>query len=89
VNNAGIAPVMPCLDQDIAAAREVFETNVWGGLALVQAFRDVLVRDGGCVVNVGSLNAMALPVWMGEFRSRSLYHLHDFLEPRYYYTGSI
>lgn len=67
VNNAGIAPVMPCLDQDMGVAREVFETNVFAGLMLVQAFKEVLVRNGGCVVNVGSLNAMALPVWMGEF----------------------
>ena len=67
VNNAGIAPVMPCLDQDMVVAREVFETNVFAGLMLVQAFKEVLVRNGGCVVNVGSLNAMALPVWMGEF----------------------
>jgi 1-acylglycerone phosphate reductase len=65
VNNAGIAPVMPLLDVELASAREVFETNVWGGLALVQAFREVLVREGGLVVNVGSLNAMALPAWMG------------------------
>lgn len=69
VNNAGIAPVMPCLDADLAAAREVFETNVWAGLALVQAFKEVLVRDGGCVVNVGSMNAMAMPAWMGVYNA--------------------
>jgi len=74
VNNAGIAPVMPCLDVDLTIAREVFETNVWGGLVLVQAFKEVLVRNGGCVVNVGSLNAMALPAWMGKFISRRPAH---------------
>jgi len=69
VNNAGIAPVMPLLDQDMAGAREVFETNVWGGLALVQAFKEVLVSGGGCVVNVGSMNALAVPAWMGVYNA--------------------
>jgi len=56
---------MPLLDADLDGAREVFETNLWGGLALVQAFKEVLVREGGCVVNVGSMNALAVPAWMG------------------------
>ena len=39
IDNAGMALVMPCLDTDLGGAREVFETNMWGGLMLVQASR--------------------------------------------------
>jgi 1-acylglycerone phosphate reductase len=59
VNNAGVAPVMPVLDTDFedgGMAKNVFETNVWGGARLVQAFQHMIVESRGTIVNVTSIN---------------------------------
>lgn len=60
VNNAGVAPVMPLLDSDFedgGMAKNTFETNVWGGARLVQAFQHEIVASKGTIVNVTSFNA--------------------------------
>ncbi|KAF4631338.1 hypothetical protein G7Y89_g6788 [Cudoniella acicularis] len=59
VNNAGVGMVMPLLDVDIEKAKSVYDVNIWGMLAVTQAFAPLLVdagkeREGGVVVNIGS-----------------------------------
>ncbi|KAF3051028.1 hypothetical protein E8E11_007691 [Didymella keratinophila] len=54
VNNAGQQYIMPALDVDIDAAKNVFEVNYWGTLRMVQAFSSMLIKAKGCVVNIGS-----------------------------------
>ncbi|KAF3036165.1 hypothetical protein E8E12_003664 [Didymella heteroderae] len=54
VNNAGQQYIMPALDVDIDAAKNLFEVNYWGALRIVQAFSSMLIKSKGCVVNIGS-----------------------------------
>ncbi|KAJ4354049.1 NADPH-dependent 1-acyl dihydroxyacetone phosphate reductase [Didymosphaeria variabile] len=54
INNAGVQYVMPALDVDIEKARDVFEANYWGPLRMIQAFKQMLVKAKGTIVNVGS-----------------------------------
>lgn len=54
VNNAGQQYIMPALDVDIDAAKNVFEVNYWGALHMVQALSALLIKAKGCVVNIGS-----------------------------------
>ncbi len=64
VNNAGIMqPASLLAPADIGAIRKTFDVNVWGLLAVTQAFAPVLKRNGGgAVVNVLSvLSWVALP----------------------------
>jgi len=55
VNSAGRGYVTPLLDADLAEAKRVFDVNVWGALAMVQAFGAMLREKKGCVANVGSI----------------------------------
>ncbi len=55
VNNAGIMPIGPFLDEDDATARRIIDINVHGvilGMKLV--LRRMLARDTGHVVNIAS-----------------------------------
>jgi len=67
VNNAGIAPCMPAADVDIREGKKVFDANVWGTLAVTQAFVPLLVRDRGTVITVASINAYINPAWMSVY----------------------
>lgn len=66
LNNAGVAQGYPILDHDIADARELFDANLWGGVALTQAFAPMLVRCGGVVANNCSLVKWLEPAWQGQ-----------------------
>ncbi|MBM7519694.1 SDR family oxidoreductase [Nocardioides nitrophenolicus] len=59
VNNAGAANGASVLG-DLAAARELFETNFWGALAVTSAFEPALRASGGTVLNVLSVLS-----WLG------------------------
>jgi NAD(P)-dependent dehydrogenase (short-subunit alcohol dehydrogenase family) len=55
INNAGRNHFMPLLDEDIAAAKDVFDINVWGPLAITQAFASLLMKAKGTLVNITSI----------------------------------
>lgn len=58
VNNAGIMSNLPALDHDLNHARKIFETNVFGMMAMVQQFMPLLMlSDDACIVNIGSTAA--------------------------------
>jgi NAD(P)-dependent dehydrogenase (short-subunit alcohol dehydrogenase family) len=59
VNNAGVNQHDPILDVDIDNVRTAFETNVYGALRVAQAFRPVLVRNHGGLVNILSVMSWA------------------------------
>ncbi|KAL4786387.1 hypothetical protein BJX76DRAFT_365781 [Aspergillus varians] len=69
VNNAGIGYTIPLLDAQIEAAKSVYETNIWGALAMVQGFSDLLIASKGAVVNVGSVGAVVNTPWIGIYSS--------------------
>lgn len=59
VNNAGASNGSTVLD-DLSAARELFETNFWGALAVANAFTPALRASGGSLLNVLSVLS-----WLG------------------------
>lgn len=59
INNAGAANGSSLLG-DLTPARELFETNFWGALAVTNAFRPALEAAGGTVLNVLSVLS-----WLG------------------------
>jgi 1-acylglycerone phosphate reductase len=58
VNNAGYGYMMPLLDANVDAVRDNFEVNVFGLLAVTQAFFPLLCRAQGVVVNQCSIASM-------------------------------
>jgi 1-acylglycerone phosphate reductase len=58
VNNAGYGYMMPLLDAEVNAVRDNFEVNVFGLLAVTQAFFPLLRRAQGVVVNQCSIASL-------------------------------
>ncbi|KAF2171556.1 hypothetical protein M409DRAFT_63778 [Zasmidium cellare ATCC 36951] len=50
INNAGASYTMPVSDIDIAEARRLFDTNVWGCIAVTQAFLPLLMKSSQAVI---------------------------------------
>lgn len=64
INNSGVSYVRPMLDTDIEEARQMFDVNLWGVLAMTQAFFPLLRNAKGCVVNMGSITGVLnTPYW--------------------------
>ncbi|KAI5861442.1 oxidoreductase [Durotheca rogersii] len=59
VNNAGTQIVMPVLDFDIQQAKAMFDVNLWGVLAMVQAFMPLILATKGTIVNLSSIGALS------------------------------
>ncbi|HEU5213554.1 MAG TPA: SDR family oxidoreductase [Gaiellaceae bacterium] len=63
VNNAGIGVPAPIEFQPLADFRRQLEVNLFGPVAMTQAFLPLIRRGGGRIVNVGSIGGMiVLPV---------------------------
>jgi NAD(P)-dependent dehydrogenase (short-subunit alcohol dehydrogenase family) len=58
VNNAGIAKPAPLEFQPMADFRTQLEVNLFGPVAMIQAFLPLIRRGGGRIVNVGSIGGM-------------------------------
>ncbi|KAK4244510.1 hypothetical protein C7999DRAFT_43825 [Corynascus novoguineensis] len=69
VNNAGSMFVMPLLDSDLAECKRLFDVNVWGLLAVTQAFAPMLVRSRGVVLNIASIAGAVRLAWQGIYNS--------------------
>lgn len=69
VNNAGVEFVSPLLDVDIAESKKLFDVNVWGPLAMVQAFAPLLIEAKGVISNHTSISCVLPLVWSGAFHS--------------------
>lgn len=61
VNNAAWVVSSDIKSTDIAFLRKVLEVNTIAPFALIQAALPLLEKSGGCVLNIGSVNA-----WSGE-----------------------
>ena len=63
VNNAGIGVPAPIEFQPMADFRNQLEVNLFGPVAMIQAFMPLIRRGGGRIVNVGSIGGMlVLPI---------------------------
>ena len=58
VNNAGIGVPAPIEFQPMADFRTQLEVNLFGPVAMIQAFLPLIRRGGGRIVNVGSIGGM-------------------------------
>ena len=65
INNAGRNHFMPLLDENIDAAKRIFDSNVWGTLAVTQAFVPLLIKAQGTLVNITSISGYLNIPWMG------------------------
>ena len=60
LNNAGIAPVAPLLDLELAELRRVFEVNVFGSFLCARAFgAHMIAQRKGTVINLASVAGLA------------------------------
>jgi len=66
VNNAGRTRFMPLLDEDIEAAKKLYDTNVWAPLQLVQAFSPLLIQSKGTIVFNTSVSGYLNVPWQGK-----------------------
>jgi 1-acylglycerone phosphate reductase len=66
INNAGRNHFSPVLDIDIAAAKNVYETNLWGPLAMIQAFAPLLIKAKGTIVSITSISGYVNVPHMGK-----------------------
>jgi NAD(P)-dependent dehydrogenase (short-subunit alcohol dehydrogenase family) len=63
VNNAGIGVPAPIEFQPMADFRKQLEVNLFGPVAMIQAFLPLIRRGGGRIVNVGSIGGLlVLPI---------------------------
>ncbi|EED20039.1 hydroxybutyrate dehydrogenase, putative [Talaromyces stipitatus ATCC 10500] len=67
INNAGRNHFMPILDEDLNATRAIFETNVWGPVAVTQAFAPLLIKAKGNIVFITSISGYVNVPWMGSY----------------------
>lgn len=68
VNNAGVGAVGPLTDLPIGAMRQVFETNVYGTVAMSQALFPIMAKQGaGTIANIGSIVGWMATPWVRVF----------------------
>ncbi|KAL4979524.1 hypothetical protein BDW66DRAFT_157347 [Aspergillus desertorum] len=67
INNAGCGHFMPILDEDLNEARELYESNVWGALAVTQAFAPLLINAHGTVTFITSVSGYVNCPYLGVY----------------------
>ncbi|KAI9924227.1 hypothetical protein ASPWEDRAFT_116254 [Aspergillus wentii DTO 134E9] len=67
INNAGRNHFMPILDEDIDAAKRIYETNVWGPVAITKAFAPLLIKAKGTIVFTTSISGYVNVPYMGVY----------------------
>ncbi|RKF60571.1 NADPH-dependent 1-acyldihydroxyacetone phosphate reductase [Erysiphe neolycopersici] len=77
VNNAGRICVMPGVEIDLDDARQTFETNFFGVIAVTQAFVPLLINARGLILNIGSIAAI-VPLVFASIYNASKAALHAY-----------
>ncbi|KAI1253629.1 hypothetical protein MGN70_004020 [Eutypa lata] len=67
INCAARNHFMPLLDENIEDAKALYDTNVWGPLAVTQAFAPLLIKAKGTVVFITSLSGYLNVPYQGTF----------------------
>ena len=66
VNNAGSGATGPLIEVDMTTAKQVYDVNVLGLLAVTQAFAPMLIAGKGTVVNISSIGGLLAMPWGGR-----------------------
>ena len=66
INNAGRSHFSPILDASIDESKRLFDTNLWGTLAVIQAFAPLVIKAKGTIVNIASMTGHVNIPWMGK-----------------------
>ncbi|KAF9894778.1 hypothetical protein FE257_004399 [Aspergillus nanangensis] len=67
INNAGHNRYMPVLDEDLDEAKELFDTNVWGSLAVTKAFAPLVIKARGTIGFIASIAGHVNVPYMGVY----------------------
>ncbi|EWY79800.1 hypothetical protein FOYG_17089 [Fusarium oxysporum NRRL 32931] len=67
INNARRNHFMPMLDEDIGALKRLYDVNVWGQLALTQAFAPLVIRAKGTITFTTSIAGHLNVPYMGSY----------------------
>ncbi|GAQ87233.1 NAD(P)-binding Rossmann-fold superfamily protein [Klebsormidium nitens] len=68
VNNAGVGAVGPLMDLPMEAMRQLFETNVYGTVAVSQAVFPIMAKQGGgTIANIGSIVGWMATPWTAAY----------------------
>lgn len=70
-NNAGHNHFMPFLDTTLEEARDLFEINVWGPLAVCRAFAPLVIKAKGRFVFTTSVSGYVNVPFMGKWPNHS------------------
>lgn len=71
INNAGRNHFSPILDANIDECKRIFDINLWGSLAVTQAFAPLVIKAKGTIVNITSISGHVNVPWMGTFSTPS------------------
>lgn len=66
INNAGGQVVMPVLDLDMEVARQMYEVNFWGMLAVIKTFSPLVIKAKGTIANMSSIGASLYMPYLGK-----------------------
>jgi short-subunit dehydrogenase len=76
INNAGVGMRDTVADMEMTASRELFDTNLFGAIACLQAVVPVMrAAGGGCIINISSV-AGHIPLMFGAAYSASKFALN-------------
>lgn len=67
INNAGRNHFSPTLDASIDQSKRIFDINLWGTLAVTQAFAPLVIKAKGTIVNISSIFGHLNVPWMGRY----------------------
>ncbi|KAJ4153873.1 hypothetical protein LMH87_010341 [Akanthomyces muscarius] len=67
VNNAGLLYMLPATDIDMDGVRATFETNVFGVMAMCQAFTPLLIPARGLILQISSISAVAADLYASVY----------------------
>ncbi|KAL3472201.1 hypothetical protein BJX99DRAFT_9551 [Aspergillus californicus] len=70
VNNAARNHFMPILDEDLEITRKLYDTNVWGPVAVTQAFAPLLIKSHGTITFITSVSGYINVPYMGTLPLR-------------------
>lgn len=65
VNNAGVAFLGPLVHASISNGKALYDVNVWGALAVTQAFAPMLIEAKGVILNISSMAGAVPMAWQG------------------------